>query len=349
MHPTGGSLRVFGQFVWLEPDSAKIALSRPAHQRVTLTVSPLVMSKVCSKQGNVNMNNKIGIAKRVFLLILLILLSGCGSSQVNELSNNTVSYNETIHINNCGGKADSEQTVSHSFATTIEGKAEISAQYKSIIEGSISAKYSQYRNVTKSQKLTAPPATNMEFVLRWSEDVHSGNVTVNGTTGIYEVRVPVAVEQVSSQDLGCDGSLLVLNIRPACGYSYTVESGKAIELHYGGWYAKGLVLATDNANHLTVTLFVDGQEIPGIEQPVQPVTASSYPGADCTPSRDYSNAFGVFYIANIGTLPSGEHSVQVIYSFDKQVTDGGYDDNGNPAVYGPGELDLLQFTIVASP
>lgn len=145
--------------------------------------------------------------QRVFLIVVFILLSGCGGSpnvQVNELSTNTVSYDETIHINNCGGKADSEQTASRSFATTIEGGAEFSAGYQSIVEGGVSAKYSQYRNISKSQRLIAPPATDMEFVLRWSEDIHAGNVTVNGTTGNYEVRVPVAVEQISSRDLGCD-------------------------------------------------------------------------------------------------------------------------------------------------
>jgi hypothetical protein len=35
----GGSLRVFRQFVGLGVGSGKIALSRPAHQRVTHTVS----------------------------------------------------------------------------------------------------------------------------------------------------------------------------------------------------------------------------------------------------------------------------------------------------------------------
>ena len=34
----GGSLRVFGQFAWLGVGSGKMALSRPAHQRVTHTV-----------------------------------------------------------------------------------------------------------------------------------------------------------------------------------------------------------------------------------------------------------------------------------------------------------------------
>ena len=32
------SVRVFRQFVWLEVGSVKVALSRPAHQRVTHTV-----------------------------------------------------------------------------------------------------------------------------------------------------------------------------------------------------------------------------------------------------------------------------------------------------------------------
>ena len=38
MHPTGGSLRVFKQFLWLAVGSVKVASSRPTHQRVTQTV-----------------------------------------------------------------------------------------------------------------------------------------------------------------------------------------------------------------------------------------------------------------------------------------------------------------------
>jgi hypothetical protein len=41
VHPTGGSLRVFEQFAWLEVGSGKVALSHPAHQRVTRTVKLL--------------------------------------------------------------------------------------------------------------------------------------------------------------------------------------------------------------------------------------------------------------------------------------------------------------------
>jgi len=40
-YPTGGSLRVFRQFVWLGAGSVKLALSRPIHQRVTRAVSHL--------------------------------------------------------------------------------------------------------------------------------------------------------------------------------------------------------------------------------------------------------------------------------------------------------------------
>src|SRR6266511_435709 len=41
VHQTGGSLRVFRQFVGLEIGSVKDAFSRPAHQRVTPTVRAL--------------------------------------------------------------------------------------------------------------------------------------------------------------------------------------------------------------------------------------------------------------------------------------------------------------------
>jgi hypothetical protein len=41
VHPTGGTLRVFREFAWLEVDSDKMAFSRPAHQRVTQTVRRL--------------------------------------------------------------------------------------------------------------------------------------------------------------------------------------------------------------------------------------------------------------------------------------------------------------------
>jgi hypothetical protein len=41
VHPSGGSLRVFRQFTWLEAGSGKVALSRPAHPWVTHPVGEL--------------------------------------------------------------------------------------------------------------------------------------------------------------------------------------------------------------------------------------------------------------------------------------------------------------------
>jgi hypothetical protein len=195
--------------------------------------------------GDVNMN-KATLAQRFFVIVFMFL-TGCGSNatvQVTELSNNTVSYDETIHINNCGGKADSEQTASRAFATTIEGGAEFKVGYEMIVEGGVSAKYSQYRNVSKSQRVIAPPGTNMEFILRWSEDVHAGNVTVSGVTGTYEAHVPIAVEQVASQDLGC-------NVSP--GSECAISENIAVSFTDG-------VYATDTENSYKgkVTITVSG-------------------------------------------------------------------------------------------
>jgi hypothetical protein len=47
VHPTGGSRRVFRQFLWLGVGSAKMALSHPAHQRVTQAVGRLESWSFC--------------------------------------------------------------------------------------------------------------------------------------------------------------------------------------------------------------------------------------------------------------------------------------------------------------
>jgi hypothetical protein len=51
VHPTGGSLRVFRQFTWLEVDSAKVALSRPAHQRVMRPVGHLLLQSFWANEA----------------------------------------------------------------------------------------------------------------------------------------------------------------------------------------------------------------------------------------------------------------------------------------------------------
>ncbi len=46
VHPTGGSLRVFKPFAWLEAGPGKVALSRPAHPQVTHPVSWHFQAKI---------------------------------------------------------------------------------------------------------------------------------------------------------------------------------------------------------------------------------------------------------------------------------------------------------------
>ena len=160
-------------------------------------------------------------------------MSGCASNpdvQLVELSKNTVVYDEIVRINNCGGKGDSEQTKSRDFATTVEFGVGVSAGYQSIVQGSLSAKYSEYRNTSVSQRLVAPPGTNMEFVLRWSDDVRAGNVQVNGKSGTYEVHIPISVEQVSGRDLGCG---LSMPIQPTAPVAQSTQQSPAINVPVG--------------------------------------------------------------------------------------------------------------------
>jgi hypothetical protein len=50
VHPTGGSLRVFKHFAWLEVDSVKMAFSRPAHQPVTPAVGRFIAKYIIEKR-----------------------------------------------------------------------------------------------------------------------------------------------------------------------------------------------------------------------------------------------------------------------------------------------------------
>lgn len=138
------------------------------------------------------------------IVIAALVLTSCGQPavQVLEVESKTVSSTETIHMNNCGGKESSEQTAQRSFATGLELTSQSKVDY-SVVEDRVSGKYGADKDMNKSQLLKAPPGTNMEFVLQWTEDVHSGDIIQREKIGGYTVHVPVSVELVSSQDLGC--------------------------------------------------------------------------------------------------------------------------------------------------
>lgn len=110
---------------------------------------------------------------------------------------------EIIHMNNCGGKADSEQVAEKSKDVAIEGGGLVGIDGK-IIKGEVSAKYATIAGVNKSIKMIAPPGTNMEFVIDWTEKTWIGIVTTQKIDGQanYKVSVPVSVELISSRDLG---------------------------------------------------------------------------------------------------------------------------------------------------
>ncbi len=122
--------------------------------------------------------------------------------QVNETQSRTITTVETIRINNCGGRGESKQVAERSFSVSVEGAIGATVGY-AIVQGSVSAKYGQYRNVSKRQELTAPAGTNMEFMLRWTEQEWTGTLFSGGQSGTYIAQAPISVEQVSGKDLGC--------------------------------------------------------------------------------------------------------------------------------------------------
>jgi len=138
------------------------------------------------------------------IIIAVLLLNSCGRPdiQVIEVDSKTISSEETVHMNNCEGKDFSEQTIQRSFATALELNPRSKTDYK-VIEDIVSEKYRLYKDTVRNQILEAPPGTNMEFSLLWSEEVHTGTVIEGEKIGEYAVYIPVSVELVSSRDLGC--------------------------------------------------------------------------------------------------------------------------------------------------
>lgn len=223
-------------------------------------------------------------------ILALSTLTSCNSPtpvsqtpdiQVVETGNQTTAIPETIHINNCGGKGNSEQIVERSFSTSIEGATELQVGYE-IVVGSVSVKYGQYKNVSKSLKLIAPPGTNMEFVISWTEQAWVGSVLANGRSGGYSVHVPLSVEQISGQDLGCNISAnsatpiptlqassepIVLTVSALDSWQNTgifIQANDLVEIKYlsGQWSVGGGVFHDANG---TPSGYICSQRIPASE------------------------------------------------------------------------------------
>lgn len=150
------------------------------------------------------------------IVLVSLLLSGCDTNagttsiSVNETAAEiTETTQESIYMNNCGGKGDAKQTAEKSKSINIEFSGSLGVD-KIVVNGEVSAKYSQVSGDTKRVELVAPAKTNMEFVIEWTEKTWIGFVTAQGKNGQekYKVSVPISVALISSRDLGgCDTSV----------------------------------------------------------------------------------------------------------------------------------------------
>ncbi len=154
--------------------------------------------------------------KYIFVAIILIsiVLAGCDTNAgtvnltVNETSAEiTEVTNEAIHMNNCGSKGEVKQIAEKSKSVNVEYAGSLGVD-KVVVNGEVSAKYGEVTAITKKIELVAPAGTNMQFNLEWTEKTWLGIVTAQDKDGQanYKVSVPISVELVSSQDLGCDTS-----------------------------------------------------------------------------------------------------------------------------------------------
>ena len=138
------------------------------------------------------------------MVIAGLLLASCGNPplQVLEAGSQTVTSTEIIHLNNCGGRDVVEQTVGQSFAAGVDLDSQTHTNYETVRE-MVAGKYGLYKDTSHSQVLKAPPDTNMEFTLSWTDKLYNGTILEGEVVGKYSVHIPVSVELISSQDLGC--------------------------------------------------------------------------------------------------------------------------------------------------
>ena len=147
----------------------------------------------------------------IIIILISITLVGCNTNAgtvdltLNETSAEiTEVTNETIHMNNCGGKGEVRQTAERSKSVNVEYAGSFGVD-KVVVNGEVSAKYGEINATAKKIELVAPAGTNMAFNIEWKEKTWIGIVTAQGKDGKanYKVSVPISVALINSQDLGC--------------------------------------------------------------------------------------------------------------------------------------------------
>ncbi len=129
------------------------------------------------------------------IICITLLLTTCGSGSTHspdihlEEDGSELQFTEeVIRLTNCGNPASTEQTKTRFFSVTADRVTGLQLDCY-VVEGNIQARYQQYASITTSQKLIAAPNTDMDFVLRWSEEVHQGTFAVGDKTGFYSVNI----------------------------------------------------------------------------------------------------------------------------------------------------------------
>lgn len=152
----------------------------------------------------------------------------------------------------------------------------------------------------------------------------------------YDVRTR---EKNLVSDTVTSSDIQVIFLRPSCGKTYYIQSGKTIELRYGAWGANGEERARDNARYLTVNLTIDGRPFNGQRLFV----SSSFIPCDNIPS----NSYWIQHTALIDSLAPGEYTVEVVFTFDQEITDGyDIDNDGQLDSYDTSTPIFQTYTIV---
>ena len=221
-----GQVRAAPALSGKQPQEADSASGGFARQIPPLPVTPAV-GQFLAKQSY------MGDIMRYFFVIaavVMLVLTSCGTGvqsdglTVTETGKQTITSTETIHLNNCGGKAETEQTAVRSFSINTEGEVTVKVGYE-VVEGGVSAKYGQQKNISKSQTLKAPAGTNMNFILQWTEQQWLGQLISGGQSGTYSASAPIAVELISSEDLGCNNVASPNNTNSPVTFSVYANQG----------------------------------------------------------------------------------------------------------------------------
>jgi hypothetical protein len=115
---------------------------------------------------------------------------------------------ETIHLNNCNGKADAVQIATRAQSVQLEVGGDLGVGIE-VVQAAVNAKYATSAYTSKSIQLTAPPGTDMVFNLKWSLAENVGVVSNVGPRGLsvtYHQFTPIDVQIVDQGDLGDCGA-----------------------------------------------------------------------------------------------------------------------------------------------